>query len=231
VTTRLEEKDETKPTADEIAEAIVAAMPVLDLSDQRIMLSIRRLMAKGEPVAIDAIAQASGVPRGELESKLAWWPGVYRNDEGRVVGFWGQAIDRLDPEYRLTADGKATYTWCALDTLFIPGQLGQRVLVEASDPIDGGKVSLVVDRNGAHDVSPSGAAVSMVVPDGPFGFDVIESFCHRVLFFTSPESGEKWTAKHPGTIVLSVQEAFEVGRALNAGVLPDLLTVESGLRL
>src|SRR2546428_7441081 len=34
----------------------------------------------------------------------------------------------------------------------------------------GERVSLVVDQNGVRDVKPSGAAVSMVIPDGPFGY-------------------------------------------------------------
>jgi len=217
-------------TGNRYADAIAGAMPKLDVRDQRIMLSIRHHLAEGKPVPVASIAQASSVPAEEIETKLASWPGVYRDGQGRVVGFWGQGLDKLDPEYRLVARGKTTYAWCALDTLFIPGQLGQTVLVEASDPINGDGVLLVVDGGAVRDVKPSGAVVSMVVPDGPFGYDVIESFCHRVLFFTSRKTGQEWADKHPGTTVLSVQEAFEVGRSLNAAVAPDLLTAESGLR-
>ncbi len=207
----------------------MAAMPSLDLRDQRIVLSIRRLIAKGAPVGIDAIAAASNVSPGEVEAKLSSWPGVYRDDKGQVVGFWGQAIEGLDPEYRLVAGGQTTYAWCALDTLFIPPLLGGTVRVEATDPVTGDSVSLVVDGDGARNVQPAGAVVSMVVPDGPFGYDVIESFCHLVLFFASRESGESWTAKHAGTMLLSVPEAFEIGRGLNAHVAPELLA-ETGLR-
>ena len=216
-------------TLHEIAEAIVAATPTLELRDQRIMLSTRHLIADGKPVTIDAIAAASKVPAEEVEATLSSWPGVYRDDKGRVVGFWGQAIDRLDPEYRLVSGGKTTYAWCALDTLFIPPLLGATVRVEAADPVTGDPVSLVVDGDGARDVRPAGAVVSMVVPDGPFGYDVIESFCHRVLFFASRESGERWTAEHEGTMLLSVPEAFEVGRGLNAHMAPELLA-ETGRR-
>ncbi len=213
-------------TLHEIAEAIVAAVPSLDLTDQRIVLSTRRLIAEGKPVAVDAIAGASKVPAAEVEATLSSWPGVYRDDKGRVVGFWGQAIERLDPEYRFVTGGKTTYAWCALDTLFIPPLLGGTVRVEAADPVTGDPVSLVVDGDGAHDVQPAGAVVSMVVPDGPFGYDVIESFCHRVLFFASRESGERWTAEHEGTMLLSVPEAFEVGQGLNAHMAPELLAEE-----
>jgi hypothetical protein len=57
-------------TLHEIAEAIVAAIPTLDLRDQRIVLSTPRPIAGGKPVAIDAIAEASQVPAHEVEATL-----------------------------------------------------------------------------------------------------------------------------------------------------------------
>jgi len=148
------------------------------------------------------------------------WPGVFRDDSGRVVGFWGHAIEKLEPEYRLVADGTTTYAWCALDTLFIPGILGKAVRVEASDPISGEPVTLVVDRAGAREIKPAGALVSMVIPDGPFGYDVIESFCHKVLFFASEATGIKWIAEHEDTTLLRVEQAFELGRVLTERIAP-----------
>jgi len=119
---------------------------------------------------------------------------------------------------------KTTYAWCALDTLFIPALSGKTMGVEATDQVTGEPVSLVVDSNGARDVRPAGAVVSMVVPDGPFGYDVIESFCHLVLFFASEESGRRWVADHEGTTLLSVSDAFELGRQLAERIGPDLLS-------
>ena len=139
-----------------------------------------------------------------------------------MVGFWGHALSRLDPEYRFLIDGTTTYAWCALDTLLIPPLLGKTVRVEAADPRTGDPVSLVVDTDGVRDVRPAEAVVSMVVPDGPFGYDVIESFCHRVLFFASQASGAEWTAHHPGTTLLSIEEASALGRAIVRRIAPDV---------
>ena len=131
----------------------------------------------------------------------------------------GHAIGNLVGEYRLVAGGKTTYAWCALDTLFIPGIVGKAVRLEASDPVTGKPVSMVVDREGVREVKPAGALLSMVVPDVPFGHDVIESFCHRVLFFASEETGNQWIAGHEGITLLSVEKAFEVGRAVTERVM------------
>ena len=207
---------------DEIASAIDAAMPELDPTDQQIAAAVHRLMSKGEAVEPAAIARASGAPLDRVEDRLGTWPGVFRDDDGRVVGFWGHAISALDPEYRFLVDGATTYAWCALDTLFIPPILGKTVRVESSDPVTGESVSLVVNGGGVRDVQPASAVVSMVVPDGPFGYDVIESFCHRVLFFASKASGEKWTAGHEGTTLMSVEDAFELGRSLTRRIAPDV---------
>jgi len=203
-----------------VSEAIKGAMPVLNETDRQIATAIHRLMSLGKPVEPAAIAAALGIDAGYVEAKLASWPGVYRDKRGRIAGFWGQAIAKLDPEYRLSADGQTTYAWCALDTLFIPGIMGKTVRVEASDPISGEPISLLVDSDGVRGVSPAGTLVSVVVPDSPFGYDVIESFCHRVLFFASEETGAKWISEHPDTTLLSVADAFEVGRALTRQITP-----------
>lgn len=212
---------------EEIGAAIEAAMPELDSTDQRIAHAVHRLMSRGEPVEPAAVAKSAGVAVERVEEKLGSWPGVYRDDRGRVVGFWGQAISKLDPEYRFLIEGKTTYAWCALDTLFIPALIGGEVRVEATDAISGAPVSLVVDAAGASDLQPPGTVVSMVVPDGPFGFDVIESFCHRVLFFASEASGARWTAEHEGTTLLSVAEAFQLGRRLTQRIAPDMSSNET----
>lgn len=220
-----ETKEGRKATSlDRVAEAITAAMPMLDGEDQRIATAVYRLMSKGEPVEPAAIAKAVGsVSADRVIERLRAWPGVFRDDRGRVVGFWGHAINKLIPEYHLLIDGTATYAWCALDTLFIPGIIGKTVRVDASDPISGEPVSLTVDRDGAREIQPAGAVVSMVIPDGPFGYDVIESFCHRVLFFASEETGATWITEHKDTNLLSVEQAFQVGRVLTERVAPSVL--------
>ena len=211
----------------DLTEAISAATPVLDTDGQRIVMGTYRQLAKGEPVTSDAIARAIDVPVGRVDEALRSWPGVYRDGEGQVVGFWGLALAALEPEYRFLIDGKTSYAWCALDTLFIPAFLGKTVRVEATCGVTGNRVSLVIAGNGVSELKPAGAVVSMVIPDGPCGYDVIESFCHRVLFFASEEAGRSWVGEHQGTTLLSVQEAFELGRAMSDRIAPDLFGARS----
>ena len=220
--TTQDKKVDAKVSVGELAQAISAAMPALDATDQRIAISTYGLLAGGRPVPTETIAAEVGIPAVRVEQALNSWPGVYRDPEGRVFGFWGLGLARLDPEYRLQIDGKTTFAWCALDTLFIPPLMDKQVAVQATDPVNGEQVSLVVDGSGVRDLTPPGAVVSMVIPDGPFGYDVIESFCHKVLFFTSKESGSRWVAEHEGTTLLSVEDVFEVGSFAPKYVYPDV---------
>ena len=205
-----------------LARAIAAAMPALDPTDQQVAIATYRLLSAGMPVSTLAIAGEVGIPTGRVELALNSWPGVYRNHVGDVAGFWGLSTAPLDPEYLLQIEGKTSYAWCALDTLFIPRLIGDQVSVEATDPVTAQTVSLVVDSNGVRELSPAQAVVSMVIPDAAFDYNVIESFCHKVLFFASEESGRKWVAEHDGTMLLTVNEAFDVGSLASRYAFADV---------
>jgi hypothetical protein len=41
---------------------------------------------------------------------------------------------------------------------------------------------------------------------------VVQSFCHHVLNFASPESAQRWAADRQDIILLPVADAFQVGR-------------------
>jgi hypothetical protein len=46
----------------------------------------------------------------------------------------------------------------------------------------------------------------------PWGDDVMTTFCHYVPHFTGPASARRWTAAHPGTFMMSLGDAAELGR-------------------
>lgn len=68
--------------------------------------------------------------------------------------------------------------------------------------------------------------MSFLLPDRYFDADVIQSFCHFVYFFASAKAGESWTARHPGTFLLSPEDAFDLGRRVNVLNLPSALKGE-----
>ena len=65
-----------------------AAMPDLDPALQETALTLLRLLARGEPVAVRRLAAALALPADQLDPALDAAPGVFRDDLGRVTVSW-----------------------------------------------------------------------------------------------------------------------------------------------
>ena len=200
----------TVTTVQELSEAIAAAVGDPDERARRIAVALYDLLAHGEPVTPAALAARAGVDEAVVTATLNGWPGVFWDDEGRVVGFWGLAIPEMAHRFH-AAGGKPIYAWCALDPFLIVPVIGRSARVESKDPVTGETITMTVTPDGVEDVSPSSAVVSFLFPDKPFDHDVIQRFCHYVLNFVSRESAERWASERDGIVLLPVSEAFEVG--------------------
>jgi alkylmercury lyase len=154
--------------------------------------------------------------------KTGSWPGVCLDGDQRVVGVWGLTIHELSPTHRLNRNARELFTWCAWDTLFLPGILGARLDVRSVCPTTGETISLVVAPSGVVGTSRPDVVVSFLLPDRDFDADIIQSFCHfagcglsrsrsQSYFFASAEAGESWTAQYPGTFSLSLDDVFDLG--------------------
>ena len=203
----------TKVVVQELARKIVRAMPALGSNERQIVVQLYRLLGAGEPVSPRRLADAVNLPEPRVRQILGQWPGVYYDSDGAVIGFWGLALGEMPHQFEV--DGRTLYTWCAWDSLFIPEMLGKPARVTSADPVTKEKISLVVGPDGVEEISPATTVVSFLTPDRPFDQDGIMNFCHFVHFFTSPETAEKWTTEHPGTFVLSVEDAHALGHLTN----------------
>lgn len=200
----------------ELADALTGASPELDEDGRAVALGTYQLLAEGSPVPASRIAGAPALPAVTVERILGSWPGVFRDPDGNVIGFWGLAIGPLDPEHNIEIDGRTLWAWCAWDTLFLPDILGKEAHISSTDPQTGDRVRLTVGPDGVSKRSHQEAVLSFLVPDRPFSEkDVVSEFCHFIHFFSSRGSAERWTTEHPGTIVLSLEGGFELGRMRN----------------
>jgi alkylmercury lyase len=198
------------------AAQLVAASPSLDVDQQRIAKHVYdQIAATARPVAVGQIAEGVGLPVEFVDESLRSWPLVLWDDEGRVVGFWGIHAEPISPTHVMEVDGSTVYTWCAWDTLFITEILGRPTKVTSTDPQTGDTVRLTVIPEGVTSVEPSGSVVSLLLPEDGLTDDAIQRFCHKVHFFTSPESAEAWIDDRPGLFHVTVDEAFELGRVTN----------------
>ncbi len=194
---------------DALARETLDAMPTLDVTEQRVAVELYRLLAEGEPVSPERLAQRVGVAADRVALMLEGWPGVFF-DDGDVVGFWGLALPEMP--HRFEVDGRRLHVWCAWDSLFIPQILGKPARVASTCATTGAAVSLTVGPERVDAVSPPGTVLSFLRPDRGVDTDVIQHFCHSVLFFASEDAGRAWTARRSDTFLLTPEEGFELGR-------------------
>jgi alkylmercury lyase len=199
----------------EWSRAVADATPDLDSEGRRITIQAYRLLARGEPVTPAQIADAAGVSKERAEDVLRSWRLVLWDDQDRVVGFFGLQSHHVEPTHRMEVDGTPVFGWCAGDTLLIPEILETTVDVESADPVSGATIRLTVTPEGVTGLEPPEAVMSLLYPEGELTETAIQSFCHRVYFFESPESAQQWIAGRPGMFTVTIDEAFQLGQLVN----------------
>jgi len=207
-----------KPTVSEVATAMRAAVGDLTPEELRIVVATYRKLAQGDPVSPADVAARAGVDEAAVRAFYDAKPGVYRDDNGSVIGFWGLALQGMPHGFQIDG-GKPIRAWCAVDPFLIVPVIGAPATVRSTDPTTGETVMMTATPDGVLDLTPPGAVTSFVIPNGPFDHDVIATFCHSVHHFASEQSGREWTDEHPGTILYTVHEAFEIGRRAWAPII------------
>jgi alkylmercury lyase len=197
----------------ELAEQLVAARPALDLEQQRLAISLYRLLAEGAPAEREDLAARTGSALDKVGRFLDEQPGVHLDEQGRVVAFWGLALDGTP--HRMTVRGRELRAWCAWDTLFLPELLGETVAVASTCPATGAPIALVVTPEDVRQVQPAGTVLTFLRRERPFDADTITTFCRYVPFFASDDAAGEWTAQHPGTFVLSLAQGIEIAHRAN----------------
>lgn len=175
-----------------------------------------QLLAHGEPVTAEDLAQATGRSIDEVRDALQGLPDTEYDQQGRVVG---HGITLNPTPHRFTVGGRQLYTWCALDTLIFPAVIGQPTRVESPCHGTGVPVRLTIEPGKITNVAPETAVVSIVTPESCSS--VRSAFCNQVHFFASPQAAQGWLEQHPGATVLPVAEAFALGGPLTQNLLTD----------
>lgn len=206
----------TKPTLNtDLVIAVNQLFPRLTRAEQQISVALYRLLAEGRPVAREALAARAGLPRALVDSVLGNWYGIFYDTAGEIIGYWGLTLQKM--AHCLRINGQTLYAWCAWDTLFLPQILGTVTEVKSNCPVSGETIRLTVGAGGIQAVDPLSTMVSFVTPEqAKVKENVVLNFCHYVHFFRSLETAESWRSKHAGTRLLTVEEAWALGRVKNA---------------
>jgi alkylmercury lyase len=167
-----------------------------------------RLLAEGEPVALERLGATSGHAVEDVEAALRGVGGVEWDEHGRLVGL---ALTLRPTAHRYTTEGRTLYSWCADDTLMIPVVLGRGGMVDSTCPETGRAIHVEVSPERVQRVEPAGAVVTSVRPNTPIA-NVRTATCNHGHFFASAAAASNWAAEHPGGHVHSVDEAFRLDK-------------------
>ncbi len=198
----------------DLAQIAAGLFPKLDTCEKHLALKLYQLLSEGKAVSPEMLASALGLLIERVARFLSDWPGVDFDDEKNVIGFWGLSL--LETAHRFEVDGRALYTWCAWDTLFIPQLLQKTVKVVSACPVTGKNLRLTITPKTFLDPTPSEIVLSFITPEAAkVQQNVLQHFCRYVHFFASADAAEQWVSQHPGTFVLSMTEAFVLGQLKN----------------
>lgn len=167
-----------------------------------------RLLADGEPVALERLAAAVGWPVEDVEAALAAQTSAERDEQGRLVGL---ALTLRPTSHRFTVGGRTLFAWCASDTLMLPVILGRPALVESTCPQTGRPIRIELTPDGVERVDPPDAVMTAVRPRGQLA-DVRSATCNHGHFFSSLAATAAWTDAHPDGHIYPVEEAFRLDR-------------------
>jgi len=206
-------------TLSALASELLARLPTMTDEERRLGLEVYRQLARGEPVLRLSLAEALDVPTHDVDELLGH-PNLkcltYSDNDGRIIGFGGLAVRKMPHRFRI--DGRTLYTWCAWDSLFLPGILDLEAEVDSPAPGGSVRVHLKVAPGGVKEIQPRSAVMSFLLPSAhTFQADVLKamaSFCHYIFFFPDRDNAAAWAKRQPDTTVISVSEAFELGRLM-----------------
>ena len=171
-----------------------------------------RLLAHGRPVTPERLASAVQMTSEQVAEVLASLTDLETDPSGHVVG-WGLTF--ITTPHRFRVQGQQFYTWCALDALIYPALLQVVASVESSCPVSDAPVTLSITPAGVHDLAPTSAVVSVVIPEqGSLCNGDRGTFCTQSLFFRSRRDALLWQASSPTARLLSVAEAYQFSRLI-----------------
>ncbi len=87
--------------------------------------------------------------------------GMQMDEPGNILG---AALTARETPHKVRVAGKQLYAWCSLDTLFIPGLLGESADIESTCPSSGEAIRLTVSPGRIEACEPSSTWLSVFLP-------------------------------------------------------------------
>lgn len=183
------------------------------LADDQLSLlpPLARLLAEGEPVAVERLAAAAGLPAERVRAAFED-PGTEWDEQGRIAGY---GITLLATPHSVRFGDQTLYGWCATDVLIAPAFLGRPGIVESTCPTTRQRIRAEVSPDAVLAVDPPDAVVSEVRPTEKVA-DIRAETCGLGHFFSSREAAAGWLQRNPEGLLHSVADDFAIHRQVFA---------------
>ncbi|MGH9557507.1 MAG: organomercurial lyase [Terriglobales bacterium] len=182
-------------------------------------VTLMRMLAEGQPVSPEAAAPRLRIGSEDAAYLFRKFQSMGMAELSSTGDLAGMVLSLNPTRHRLRLNGRTLYAWCAIDTLFLAPILQRETEVESTCPVTGAAIRLLVTPTGVQKLDPADVFLSLVAPgvtagivaecgprlSGPEG-----AFCTNVHFLASRDAAEQWTARRSGSLVLPVDEAFDV---------------------
>jgi alkylmercury lyase len=171
-----------------------------------------RLLVQGRPVAPALLAARLHRDLDEVLEILRAHPELEYDEQGNLVG---SGLTLVPTAHQFQVEQRTLFAWCAFDTLTYPVELHLSAQVTSRCPVTGSSIHLTVTPEQVLGLEPAEAQVSLVVDvAAPCRHNVREDICNYGHFFASREAAFLWQAAHQEAVILSVEEAYQVGKLI-----------------
>lgn len=205
----------SRPAAKEVIDAYQPLSA--DSASLRASQLILQELARGKPLSVERAAEVSGQDIEAIQQSFdqAKKMGAEFNAQGELVG---NTLSLNPTPYHFQVNGNAIFTWCALDTIIIPGVIDATALVESKCYITGYPIQLIVTPDGVTEYSPETTVLSIFVPglsptetvDGLPVAGPQSEVCSQMRFFQSCQVAEEALKSFPNIGILSIEESYQL---------------------
>ena len=178
-----------------------------------------QLLVQGRPVGPELLARRLNRELDEVLSILRAHPELEYDEHGNLVG---SGLTLVPTTHQFQVEQQTLFAWCAFDTLTYPVELHLSAQVTSRCPVTGRSIQLTVTPEQVLDLDPGEAQVSLVVDAAAACCsNVRKDVCNYGHFFASREAATPWQAAHPQAVILSVEEAYQVGKLVEGSRVRD----------
>ena len=218
------------PDLNEIVEAWSSSQKMKFSEDEaKLIKAMYPALALGAPLTPTDVAAKSGFHLKMIEKtfRLMKRSGAEFDESGNLIGM---ALTLKPTDHKFVVDGQELYAWCAVDTLFLPGLVGETADVESICPATGERIRLRISPTGIESVEPRDTVVSVVIPGTSAACEPGQAkgagsaSCQSMNYFISREAAERHLGADSDVAILDVQEASQL--AQKVWVVPYLKALE-----